>query len=160
MKYSRCVVNGVFDLFHIGHVNLLKRAKEIFDEVIAAVDSDEFASRVKRQPVFSEMDRLNIVKSCSYVDDAVLVDDSYGPFAFEDDKVDNFMDQYNLDAVFIAADTEEDVLKWFSHLHKTNRTVVVPRTQDISTTHVIKIVNGEITRDRVKKNDKELSDFG
>ncbi len=152
MKYNRCVVNGVFDLFHVGHVNLLKRAKNIFNEVVAAVDSDEFASRVKRQPVFSEQDRLDIVKSCRYVDDAVIVDDSYGPFAFENKKVDSFMEDHNIDAAFIAADTEEDVLKWFSHLHRTNRTVVVPRTSDISTTHVIKIVNGEITRDMVQRD--------
>ena len=41
MEYNRCVVNGVFDLFHVGHVRLLKRAKEMFKEVVVAIDSDE-----------------------------------------------------------------------------------------------------------------------
>ena len=41
MKYDRCVVNGVFDLFHVGHVRLLRRAKEVFKEVVVAIDSDE-----------------------------------------------------------------------------------------------------------------------
>lgn len=144
MKYNRCAVNGVFDLFHVGHVRLLKRAKEMFSEVVATIDSDELTVQEKRKPIFSENERLEIVKSCRYVDDAVIVDRSWGPHALEETAVNDFMEKYRLDAIFIAADDMEYVKYWFGHLYKQGRVVVVPRTQGISTTQVIKIVNGDV----------------
>ena len=54
------------------------------------------------------------------------------------------MEKYKIDAVFVAADDMEYVKYWFGHLYKQGRVVVVPRTQGISTTQVIKIVNGDI----------------
>lgn len=144
MKYDRCTVNGVFDLFHVGHVRLLKRAKEMFKEVIVTIDSDELTMQEKRKPIFDEGERLEIVKACRYVDDALIIDRSWGPHALNPVAVDEFMEKYNIDAVFVAADDPEYVKYWFNHLCETGRTVIVPRTKDISTTHVIKIVNGEI----------------
>ena len=143
MKYNRCVVNGVFDLFHVGHVRLLKRAKEMFKEVIVAIDSDDFVTQTKRKPIFPQDARIEILKSCRYVDEVVIVDDIDGPAAKEADAVDKFMSRNNLDAIFLASDDMAYVNKWFKHLYDTNRTVIVPRTQGISTTQVIKIVNGE-----------------
>lgn len=143
MKYDRCVVNGVFDLFHVGHVRLLKRAKEMFKEVVVAIDSDEFVISTKRKPIFPQEARVEILKSCRYVDDVVIVDFEDGPAATKDSDVDNFMSRNNLDALFLAADDMAYVNKWFKHLYETGRTVIVPRTQGISTTQVIKIVNGE-----------------
>ena len=75
-----------------------------------------------------------------------------GTHALDPEKVDDFMDKYRIDAAFVAADDEEYVKYWFGHLYRQGRVVVVPRTQDISTTHVIKVVNGEII--------KELEDRG
>ena len=146
MKYDRCAVNGVFDLFHVGHVRLLKRAKEMFKEVVVTIDSDELAAQEKRKPVFSQEERLEILKSCRYVDDAVIVDRTWGPHAFDEAAVNDFMDRYKIDAIFLAADDMEYVKYWFGHLYKQGRVVVVPRTQGISTTQVIKIVNGDVVR--------------
>ena len=143
MNYNRCCVNGVFDLFHVGHVRLLKRAKEMFKEVVVAIDSDEFVTRTKRKPIFPQEARVEILKSCRYVDKVVIVDDVDGPAATESSAVDRFMNRYNLDALFLASDDMAYVNKWFKHLYETGRTVIVPRTQGISTTQVIKIVNGE-----------------
>ena len=144
MKYDRCVVNGVFDLFHVGHVRLLKRAKEMFREVIVALDSDELVMQEKRKPIFSQEERLEIIKACRYVDDALIVDRSWGPHAYEESAVNDFMEKYKIDAVFVAADDLEYVKYWFGHLYRQGKVVVVPRTQGISTTQVIKIVNGDI----------------
>jgi len=146
MKYDRCAVNGVFDLFHVGHVRLLKRAKEMFKEVVVTIDSDELASQEKRKPVFSQEERLEIIKSCRYVDDAVIVDRTWGPHAFDEAAVNDFMEKYKIDAIFLAADDMEYVKYWFGHLYRQGRVVVVPRTQGISTTQVIKIVNGDVVR--------------
>ena len=145
MNYDRCVVNGVFDLFHVGHVRLLKRAKEMFKEVLVAIDSDDLAAQIKRKPIFSQEARAEILKSCRYVDDVIVVDLSYGPSATDAAAVDSFMDKYKIDALFLASDDMSYVNKWFRHLYETGRTIIVPRTQGISTTQVIKIVNGELS---------------
>jgi len=146
MKYDRCAVNGVFDLFHVGHVRLLKRAKEMFKEVVVTIDSDELAFQEKRKPIFSQEERLEIIKSCRYVDDAVIVDRTWGPHAFDEAAVNDFMEKYKIDAIFLAADDIEYVKYWFGYLYRQGRVVVVPRTQGISTTQVIKIVNGDVVR--------------
>ena len=147
MEYNRCVVNGVFDLFHVGHVRLLKRAHDMFKEVIVTIDSDELTMKEKRKPIFSEKERLEILLSCKYVTDALIIDRSWGPHALEKKNVDEFMEKYKVDAAFIAADDKEYVKYWFGHLYDEGRVVIVPRTRDISTTHVIKVVNGDIVEE-------------
>ena len=62
-------VIGVFDLFHFGHVELLRRAKELGDRLIVAINGDEMVASYKRRPFLSEQDRLEVVKACRYVDD-------------------------------------------------------------------------------------------
>lgn len=66
---------GVYDLFHIGHLNLLRNAREACDHLIAGVVSDELAMRVKGiAPVVPESERVDIVGSIRCVDEAVLED--------------------------------------------------------------------------------------
>lgn len=60
---------GVYDLFHVGHLNILRHAKEHCDVLIAGVVSDEMAERAKgRRPVIPLAERLEIVSHISYVD--------------------------------------------------------------------------------------------
>ncbi|KSU67681.1 adenylyltransferase/cytidyltransferase family protein [Arthrobacter sp. NIO-1057] len=64
---------GAFDLFHVGHLNILRQAKSRCDYLIAGVVSDERLLRTKGQlPVIPESERLDIVSSISFVDEAVL----------------------------------------------------------------------------------------
>jgi glycerol-3-phosphate cytidylyltransferase len=63
---------GAFDLFHIGHLNILKHAKSACDHLIAGVVSDEMLELTKGvSPVIPLAERLEIVRSIRYVDDAV-----------------------------------------------------------------------------------------
>jgi glycerol-3-phosphate cytidylyltransferase len=63
---------GVYDLFHIGHLALLARARERCDHLVAGVVSDELAARAKgRPPVVPLEERLEIVRSLRCVDEAV-----------------------------------------------------------------------------------------
>lgn len=63
---------GAFDLFHIGHLNILKHAKSRCDHLIAGVVSDEMLELTKGiSPVIPLAERLEIVRSIDYVDDAV-----------------------------------------------------------------------------------------
>jgi glycerol-3-phosphate cytidylyltransferase len=60
---------GVFDLFHIGHLNILKRAKENCDFLIVAVSTDELVQQYKKKtPIICYEERVEIVKAIKYVD--------------------------------------------------------------------------------------------
>lgn len=66
---------GVFDLFHIGHLNLLKKAKENCDFLIVGVNSDNLVKQYKNKtPIISEEERLEIIGSLKFVDKVVLVE--------------------------------------------------------------------------------------
>jgi glycerol-3-phosphate cytidylyltransferase len=66
---------GVYDMFHIGHLNILRNARLGCDRLIAGVVSDQMTLNAKgKTPVVPEVERLEIVRSIRYVDDAVLED--------------------------------------------------------------------------------------
>ena len=62
---------GVFDLFHIGHLNLLKNAKGMCDKLIVGVTADELVTYKGKRAVIPFHDRIEIVRSIKYVDAAV-----------------------------------------------------------------------------------------
>ena len=62
---------GVYDLFHIGHLNLLKNAKGMCDKLVVGVTVDELVSYKGKQAMIPFEDRIEIVRSCKYVDAAV-----------------------------------------------------------------------------------------
>ncbi|HET6634282.1 MAG TPA: adenylyltransferase/cytidyltransferase family protein [Streptomyces sp.] len=64
---------GAYDLFHIGHLNLLRHARDRCDHLVAGVVSDEMAERAKgRPPVVPLIERLEIVRSVRFVDAAFV----------------------------------------------------------------------------------------
>lgn len=62
---------GVYDLFHIGHLNLLKNAKGMCDKLIVGVTVDELVQYKGKNAMIPFEDRIEIVRSCKYVDAAV-----------------------------------------------------------------------------------------
>lgn len=74
-KYNIGYVTGVFDLFHIGHLNLLKNCKKRCHYLIAGVLTDELTEQDKaKRPFIPFEERMEIVKQCKYVDRVVAVD--------------------------------------------------------------------------------------
>ena len=63
--------SGVYDLFHIGHLNLLKNAKGLCDKLIVGVSVDKLVEYKHKHPVIPFEERIEIVRSCKYVDAAI-----------------------------------------------------------------------------------------
>lgn len=62
---------GIFDMFHVGHLNLLRRMKENFGRVVVGVHNDEQCMTYKPKPIIPYEQRLEIVRSCRYVDEVL-----------------------------------------------------------------------------------------
>ena len=73
-KYKVGYTCGVFDLFHVGHLNLLERCEEMCDILIVGVCDDRYVTEIKKkQPVYPESQRVGILNALKVVDRAELV---------------------------------------------------------------------------------------
>lgn len=78
-KYHVGYIAGVFDLFHVGHLNMFRRAKEQCDYLIVGVVTDEGVRKYKEvEPFIPFAERIEMVRSCRYVDEAVEIPLNYG----------------------------------------------------------------------------------
>lgn len=132
-RYHIGYVAGVFDLFHIGHLNLLRRAKEQCDYLIAGVVTDEQVMNTKRTRPYIRFDeRLAIVQSCRYVDEAVKI-------PIDKPGTEEAFYRYHFDVQFSGSDYEGEVYwlaqKAFLQQHGSDL-VFFPYTQSISSTAI------------------------
>ena len=67
--------SGVFDLFHVGHLNLLKNAKGLCDNLIVGVTSDELVAYKNKKAVINHSERMEIVRNIKFVDAVVPQND-------------------------------------------------------------------------------------
>lgn len=119
------ITYGTFDLFHVGHLNLLRRAKELGDYLIVAVSSDRFNWEEKQKKCeIQDKDRMAIVEAIKYVD-KVIPEDSW------EQKIED-VKKYNVD-VFVMGD---DWKGKFDFLKDYCEVVYLPRTEGISSTQL------------------------
>jgi glycerol-3-phosphate cytidylyltransferase len=70
------LVVGVFDLFHAGHVSLLRRARALGERLVVVINGDQLTASYKRQPIMTEDDRRQLLEACRHVD-AVEISNDY-----------------------------------------------------------------------------------
>ena len=135
-KYKIGYTTGVYDLFHIGHLNILKKAKEQCEFLIVGVTTDKEVLRVKnKKPIIPFEERLDIVQAIEYVDRAVPEHDVDKLLAWE---------EYGFDVIFKGDDWKGSP-KWLEYEEKfAKRNVEVvyfPYTKGTSSTALRKVLD-------------------
>ena len=127
---------GTFDIFHRGHLNLLRHAKEKCDKLIVGVNSDRLVREYKKKStVYSEDDRMEIIRSLGFVDEVVLCDSL--------DKMEKWK-KYKFDKVFIGDDWKGNA-RWETTKKDLARVgvevVFLPHTEGISSSMIREKLN-------------------
>ena len=118
LKYERMYTTGCFDIFHYGHLNILKRSKEMCNTLIVGVSTDELIFKEKgRYPLIPFKERIKVIESIKYVDLVIPQIDK------NKQKV---VDEYKIDAISVGSD-------WKGRYPKTSCPVeYFPYTKNIS----------------------------
>ena len=136
MKRIVGYTTGVYDMFHIGHLNILRRAKEQCDYLIVGVSTDELVMKEKNKtPVIPLEERVEIVGAIRYVDEVVIQPDKDKMAAWE---------RHHFDKMFVGSDWQ-GTPQWNRFEEQFSEVgveiVYLPHTDGISSTqltHVIK----------------------
>lgn len=130
---------GVYDMFHIGHLNVIRRAKELCDYLIVGVSTDELVQKEKNKtPVIPYEERAQIVAAIRYVDQVVPQIDKNKMGAWE---------KYHFDKMFVGSDWEgtPQWLKFEKQFAPLNVEIVyLPHTDGISSTQLTQFIKGKL----------------
>ncbi|MFZ3578961.1 glycerol-3-phosphate cytidylyltransferase [Virgibacillus sp. DJP39] len=121
---KKVITYGTFDLLHIGHISILRRAREFGDYLIVAISSDEFNALKSKKAYYSFEQRKSILEAIRYVDEVI-------PEYNWEQKI-NDIQENNVD-VFVMGD---DWKGQFDFLGNHCEVVYLPRTVGISTTQI------------------------
>lgn len=139
-KYKIGYTCGVFDLFHVGHLNLLERCKGQCDYLIVGMCDDDYVRRIKKkEPIIKEDDRLRILNALKCVDRAEKVD-----IATTDDKM-LAWSRFKFDVLFSGDDWKgsERYKKTEQQFGKIGVSIeYLPYTKGVSTTDIAKKMKG------------------
>jgi glycerol-3-phosphate cytidylyltransferase len=121
---KRVLTYGTFDLFHIGHIRLLERARALGDTLVVGLSTDEFNLKKGKKSVFSYAERYAILTAIRHVD-KVIPEDNW------EQKLDDVV-AHKIDVFVIGDDWEGK----FDFLTPHCEVVYLPRTSGISTTYI------------------------
>lgn len=125
MIVKRVITYGTFDLLHYGHINLLRRAKELGDYLIVALSTDEFNWDEKQKKCyFSYEQRKHLLESIRYVDLVI-------PETCWEQKASDII-EYRIDTFVMGDDWKGK----FDDLKEFCEVIYLPRTPEISTTQI------------------------
>ena len=129
LKLKKVITYGTFDLLHIGHINLLRRARALGDYLIVALSTDEFNALKGKKAYYPYEHRKAILEAIRYVDKVI-------PERNWEQKIDDVIN-YDVD-VFVMGDDWEGK---FDFLKEYCEVVYLPRTVGISTTKIKQDLN-------------------
>lgn len=121
---KKVITYGTFDLLHVGHINLLRRAKELGDYLIVALSTDEFNAGKHKEAYHSYEDRKAILEAIKYVDEVI-------PEETWEQKIPDVVNN-NVDVFVMGNDWEGK----FDFLKDYCEVIYLPRTPGISTTQI------------------------
>ncbi|NLY49330.1 MAG: glycerol-3-phosphate cytidylyltransferase [Clostridiales bacterium] len=121
---KKVITYGTYDLLHVGHINLLRRARELGDYLIVALSTDEFNAIKNKKAYYSYEDRKTILEAIRYVDKVI-------PERTWDQKIQDVIEN-DID-IFVMGD---DWKGKFDFLKDYCEVVYLPRTEGISTTKI------------------------
>ena len=122
--------NGVFDLCHEGHMNLFKNAAAYGTRLIVGIMNDVDVMSYKRKPKMSHAERCNAVKKQKYVDRVI----GHAELYISED----FIKEYNIHVVVCSSEYDDPEDKYYAVPRRLGILKVLPRTDSISTTELIK----------------------
>jgi len=126
---KRVITFGTFDVLHVGHINILERARNLGDRLIVGVSSDALNIKKKgRAPIYREEDRIKIIQSLQFVDE-VFVEESL-------ELKKDYILKHRADILVMGDDWKGR----FDEMGAYCEVVYLPRTPSISTTEVIEVV--------------------
>ena len=137
--YDIGYTTGVFDMFHVGHLNILRRSKEHCAKLIVGVSTDELVMKYKHKiPIVHLQDRIEIIRAIRYVDEVVVQDDMDKFKAWE---------KLRFNALFHGDDWKNSQL--YNDMERRLKLVNVdiiflPHTEGISTTILTEIIRRKI----------------
>ena len=121
---KKVITYGTFDLLHVGHINILRRAKEMGDYLLVVLSSDEFNALKGKKAYYSYEDRKTILEALKYVDEVI-------PETSWDQKISDV--QNNDIDIFVMG---HDWTGKFDFLKDYCEVVYLPRTEGISTSKI------------------------
>ncbi|MDY2790854.1 MAG: glycerol-3-phosphate cytidylyltransferase [Lachnospiraceae bacterium] len=121
---KKVITYGTFDLLHVGHINILRRAKEMGDYLLVVLSSDEFNALKGKKAYYSYEDRKTILEAIKYVDEVI-------PETSWDQKISDV--QNNDIDIFVMG---HDWTGKFDFLKDYCEVVYLPRTEGISTSKI------------------------
>lgn len=120
---------GTFDVFHVGHLNILTRARALGDRLVVGVSSDSLNIAKKgRSPIYSEYERMQIVAGLKCVD-GVFLEESL-------ELKSDYLKLYRADILAMGDDWQGR----FDYYSEICKVIYFPRTPSISTTSIIEVV--------------------
>jgi glycerol-3-phosphate cytidylyltransferase len=147
--YDIVYTAGTFDLLNVGHINILKRSKELGNILIVGVSTDELVCSYKQyKPVIPYKDRVKLIESCKYVDmvvkQSVLLDI-------------RILKKYKVNCVTIGSDWKNKCVGGLDWMKQHGTVIYLPYTKHISSTvikreiiqHSYDIIRAELRKEQV-----------
>lgn len=123
---KRVITFGTFDVLHIGHIRMLQRARALGDHLIVGISTDALNfSKKQKKPVYSQFDRMEIIKSIQGVDEVF--------FEHSLEEKGDYIKKYKADILVMGNDWEGK----FDYWGELCEVVYLPRTDGISTTELL-----------------------